>query len=221
MAHGYETGRLNLPFVGIPTVAKRPSVADRSAIRADAAILGAPFETGPQHRPGVRHRRGNPVRRAAGPAHVTGITAPGIGNVLSTAREGYAAAQAAGDDFLSVRQVRRLGVEWVIARIPWDARLCIGLDIDGIRPSIAPGTGTPGQGGFLHCEALEIPQAAAKAHQVVGIDLVEAAATTTRPGQPRSWPPGAAEPARRCVHAREVALAPAVRTSIFRACRVA
>jgi arginase family enzyme len=221
MAQGYETGRLNLPFVGSPTVAKRPWVADRCAIRADAAILGAPFETGTQHRPGVRHRQGTPMRRAAEPAQVTGITAPGIGNVSSTAREGDAAAQAAGDDFPSVRQVRRLGVEGVIARIPWDARLCIGLDIDGICPSIAPGTGAPGNGGFLHCEALEILQAASKAHQVVGIDLVEVAPTTTRPGQPRSWPPGAAAPARRCVHAREVTLAPVIRTSIFGPCRVA
>lgn len=52
--HGYETGRLDLPFVGIPTFGKRPYVADWSAIDAEAAILGAPFDAGTQWRAGAR-----------------------------------------------------------------------------------------------------------------------------------------------------------------------
>lgn len=54
MAHGYETGRLNLPFVGISTFAKAPYVPDWDAIHADVAILGAPFDFGTQWRPGAR-----------------------------------------------------------------------------------------------------------------------------------------------------------------------
>ena len=53
-AHGYETGRLNLPFVGIATFGKRPYVEDWSKIDADAAILGAPYDFGTQWRPGAR-----------------------------------------------------------------------------------------------------------------------------------------------------------------------
>lgn len=52
--HGYETGRLNLPFVGISTFAKRPYVSDWSNIDADVAVLGAPFDFGTQFRPGAR-----------------------------------------------------------------------------------------------------------------------------------------------------------------------
>ncbi len=52
--HGYEGGRLDLPFVGIPTFAKRPLVTDWGAIRADVAVLGAPFDAGTQWRPGAR-----------------------------------------------------------------------------------------------------------------------------------------------------------------------
>jgi agmatinase len=52
--HGYETGRLNLPFVGISTFAKRPYVSDWSDIDADVAVLGAPFDFGTQFRPGAR-----------------------------------------------------------------------------------------------------------------------------------------------------------------------
>ncbi len=285
--HGYETGRLNLPFVGISTFGKRPHVSDWAAIEAEVAVLGAPFDFGTQFRAGarfgpravreastlfsfghagaydheddavylgpdvrivdlgdadivhtdteashanietgvrailaagalpvviggdhsvnipcirafdaagpihilqidahldfvderhgVRHGHGNPMRRAAERDHVTGITALGIRNVSSTAREGYAAARAMGGDYLSVRQVRKLGLEGVMARIPAGARLYVTIDIDGFCPSIAPGTGTPSHGGFLYYEVLEILQAAARRHEVVGLDLVEVA----------------------------------------------
>ncbi|MBP6737003.1 MAG: arginase family protein, partial [Rhodobacteraceae bacterium] len=46
---------------------------------------------------------------------------------------------------------------------------------DGFCPSIAPGTGTPSHGGFLYYEVLELLQHVAKAHEVVGMDLVEVA----------------------------------------------
>ncbi|MCC1491818.1 agmatinase [Cognatishimia sp. F0-27] len=52
--HGYATGRLNLPFTGICTFAKKPHVSDWSMIDADAAILGAPFDAGTQWRAGAR-----------------------------------------------------------------------------------------------------------------------------------------------------------------------
>ena len=56
--HGYETGRLNLPFTGLPTFAKRPLVTDWSAIDAgrgiDCVVLGAPFDFGTQYRAGAR-----------------------------------------------------------------------------------------------------------------------------------------------------------------------
>ena len=133
-------------------------------------------------RHGVRHGHGNPMRRAAERDYVTGITALGIRNVSSTTKEGYDAARAMGDDILSVRQVRRLGVAGVLARIPAGARLYITIDIDGFCPSIAPGTGTPSHGGFLYYEVLEILQGVAKAHDVVGIDLVEVAPDYDRDG---------------------------------------
>ncbi|MDD8021580.1 MAG: agmatinase [Paracoccaceae bacterium] len=289
--HAHETGRLNLPFVGIATFGKRDYVADWSQIDADVAVMGAPFDFGTQFRAGarfgpravreastlfsfghagaydhedeatylgadvrivdigdadivhtdtetshanieagvramlaggalpvviggdhsinipcirafddtcaaqgpihilqidahldfvdvrhgVRHGHGNPMRRAAERDYVSGITALGIRNVSSTTQEGYEAARAMGDDILSVRQVRKLGVEGVLARIPKGARLYVTIDIDGFCPSIAPGTGTPSHGGFLYYEVLEILQGVARNNEVVGIDLVEVA----------------------------------------------
>ena len=52
--HGYEAGRLNLPFVGIATFGKYPYVEDWSKIDADVAVLGAPLDMGTQWRSGAR-----------------------------------------------------------------------------------------------------------------------------------------------------------------------
>ena len=123
----------------------------------------------------VRYGHGNPMRRAAEKPYVTGLTQLGIRNVSSTAKEGYDDARARGSDILSVRQVRGLGTAATAARVPRGARVYITIDIDAFCPSIAPGTGTPSHGGFLYYEVLEILQAVANTHEVVGIDLVEVA----------------------------------------------
>mgnify|MGYP006287059537 FL=1 len=285
--HGYETGRLDLPFTGIASFGKREIQTDWTAIAADAAILGAPFDAGTQwragarfgpravreastlfsfghagaydheddatylpasvriadigdadivhtdteashanieagvraileagalpvviggdhsvnipcirafagrgdihvlqidahldfvdERHGVRHGHGNPMRRAAEQAHVTGLTQIGIRNVSSTAREGYEDARRMGSDILSVRQARRLGAKALAERLPEGARIYVTIDIDAFCPSIAAGTGTPSHGGFLYYEVLELLQEVAGRHEVVGLDLVEVA----------------------------------------------
>lgn len=286
MAHSYDTGRLNLPFVGISTFGKSPYVQDWDAIDADVAILGAPYDFGTQwrsgarfgprsireastlfafghggaydheddvtyldgvrmvdigdadiihtdttgshanieagvrailragalpvvlggdhsvnipcinafdghgpihvvqfdahldfvdERHGVRFGHGNPMRRAAEKEYVTGLTQLGIRNVSSTAKEGYEDARRMGSDILSVRQIRKLGVDAVLERIPAGVDYYITIDIDGFDPSIAPGTGTPSHGGFLYYDVLELLDGLAKRGRVVGVDLVEVA----------------------------------------------
>ncbi|MFG1464718.1 agmatinase [Xanthobacter sp. DSM 24535] len=288
MAHGYQSGRLDLPFVGICTFGKYPLGLDWENIEADVAILGAPFDLGTQwrsgarsgpraireastlfafghsgaydheddvvylpagaarildmgdadmihtdtaqshanieacvrkilqagalpvvmggdhsvnipcvaafsdeapihlvqfdahldfvdERHGVRNGHGSPMRRAAERAHVTGLTQLGIRNVSSTAREGYEDARRMGSDILSVRQIRKLGTEAVLERIPAGARYYLSIDIDGFDPSIAPGTGTPSHGGFTYYEVLELLDGLAKRGTIVGVDLVEVA----------------------------------------------
>ena len=57
----YDTGRLNLPFVGHATFNKARPVSDPSrwtevlaAERPDVAVLGVPFDCGTQYRAGAR-----------------------------------------------------------------------------------------------------------------------------------------------------------------------
>jgi agmatinase len=54
MTHSYETGRLDLPFVGICSFGKYPIQLNWDRIACDVAILGAPFDGGTQFRPGAR-----------------------------------------------------------------------------------------------------------------------------------------------------------------------
>jgi agmatinase len=126
-------------------------------------------------RHGVRFGHGNPMRRASEKPWVTGMTQLGIRNVSSTSREGYEAARTAGSDILSVRQIRKLGNDGVLALIPEGARYYVTIDIDGFDPSIAPGTGTPSHGGFSYYEVLELLAGLCRRGRVVGVDLVEVA----------------------------------------------
>ena len=128
-------------------------------------------------RHGVRYGHGNPLRRASEMNHIVGMTQMGIRNVSSSNRDDYQAARDAGSDIMSVRQIRKLGVDGVMARIPEGRNYYITIDIDGFDPSIAPGTGTPSHGGFLYYEVLEIIQALAIRSEgsIIGIDLVEVA----------------------------------------------
>ena len=286
--HGYASGRLNLPFVGICSFGKYPIQTDWSQIDADVAILGAPFDFGTQYRPGARfgpraireastlfsfghagaydHEdditylaaentrivdigdadiihtdtaqshanietgvrailaagavpvvlggdhsinipcinafrdqapfhlvqidahldfvderhgvtagHGNPMRRAAEKPWVKGLSQFGIRNVSSTAREGYEDARKFGSDILSVRQIRKLGIDAVLDRLPKNERFYVTIDIDGFDPSIASGTGTPSHGGFLYYEILELLDGLCRRGNIVGIDLVEVA----------------------------------------------
>ncbi|HSI41531.1 MAG TPA: agmatinase [Xanthobacteraceae bacterium] len=54
MAHGYESGRLDLPFVGHCTFGKRPACLDLATLDADVAVLGVPYDMGTQYRSGAR-----------------------------------------------------------------------------------------------------------------------------------------------------------------------
>ena len=109
-----------------------------------------------ESRHGVLFGHGNLLRRAAEMKRVTGMTQLGIRFVSSSNKDDYEAARSAGSEFLSVRNVRRLGVEGVLARSPDGARYHCTVNVDGFDPAIAPGTDTPSHSGFLYNAVLEL-----------------------------------------------------------------
>jgi len=62
--HGYETGRLDLPFVGICTFGKYPICLDWNEIRVGVTVLGARFDAGTQWHAGT-HFGPRSVREAS------------------------------------------------------------------------------------------------------------------------------------------------------------
>ena len=71
--NSYQSGRLNLPFVGHCTFGKAPPCTDWNAIEADVAVLGVPNDMGTQWRSGARFgpraiREASTFSRSAMPA---------------------------------------------------------------------------------------------------------------------------------------------------------
>src|SRR3954470_8993388 len=127
------------------------------------------------HRSGQRYGHGSCIRRLSEMDHVQEIFQFGIRGISSSKKEDVDAARAYGSTILSPRQMRKMGLEQVLEQIPAGEKYYVTIDIDGLDPSIAPGTGTPSPGGFIYDEVNELLEGIAKRGKVIGFDLVEVA----------------------------------------------
>ncbi len=127
------------------------------------------------HRSGQRYGHGSCIRRLSEMDHVKKIFQFGIRGISSSLKEDVDAAREYGSVILSPRQIRKMGIENVIELLPEGEKYYITLDIDGLDPSVAPGTGTPSPGGFIYDEVNELLEGIAKRGNVIGFDLVEVA----------------------------------------------
>lgn len=123
----------------------------------------------------MRYGHGNCIRRLSELDHVQRIFQLGIRGISSSKKEDVEAARDYGSVILSPRQMRKMGIEEVLKQIPAGERYYVTIDIDGLDPSIAPGTGTPSPGGLLYDEVNELLEGIAKRGDVIGFDLVEVA----------------------------------------------
>ena len=129
---------------------------------------------------------GSPIRRASEMNHLTGIAQFGIRTFPGASMEDLADAREYGSVIQSVEAVRKIGIEAAVARVPRCDKYYLTLDIDGMDPSLAPGTGTPAFGGFLYEEARELLKHIASLGEFVGMDLVEVSPTADNPGHTTS-----------------------------------
>ena len=124
---------------------------------------------------GVTFGHNQPLRRTSELSHVTGMTQIGIRNFTFSGRGSYEEARAAGSEIVTMRRARELGMAGVLQLIPEGRRYYCTIDIDGLDPAVAPGTGSPSPGGFLYDEVIDLLRGLARRGQVVGVDLVEVA----------------------------------------------
>lgn len=125
------------------------------------------------HRSGQRFGHGSCIRRLSEMAHVQQIFQWGIRGISSSKKEDVDAAREYGSVIISPRQMRKMGFAAVLDQLPKGERYFVTIDIDGLDPSIAPGTGTPSPGGLLYDEVNELLEGIAKRGQVIGFDLTE------------------------------------------------
>jgi len=73
----------------------------------------------------------------------------------------------------SVRQFRALAGRWEPILDALTDDIFVTFDVDGLDPSILPGTGTPEPGGLDWYEAVDLLRAVADRKRIVGFDVVE------------------------------------------------
>lgn len=152
-----------------PIVEAMDNVGDFAVIQFDAHLDFV------DERAGNRYGHGSPMRRISECKHVNGMAQVGIRGIGSSKRPDFEAAREYGSVILSPRDVRRLGIEETLNRLPKSSQYFVTMDADGLDPSIAPGNGSPSPGGFYYYEMQEMLEGIAKLGRVVGFDFVEVA----------------------------------------------
>lgn len=91
----------------------------------------------------------------------------------SATPEDYEAAREAGNLIIPMKQLRDRGVGHVLTQMNTELPWFITLDVDGLDPTIAPGTSCPVPGGLSFEEAEALLAAVAGNLGLAGIDIVE------------------------------------------------
>jgi agmatinase len=121
---------------------------------------------------GVRHANASPLRRSKELPFVRNMVHLGVRDVR-TSDDQIRDAEAAGAKVFTREQIREQGVKKTLKQFPKLGNVYITIDIDGLDPSIAPGTGSPTVDGLLYHEVRALLQGVTKLGNVVGFDLVE------------------------------------------------
>lgn len=120
---------------------------------------------------GIHDGLSSVMRRASEMPWISGMAQIGMRGVGSARKQEYEDALAYGSIIVGSKELRRVGPQDVLDRIPDAARYFITLDMDGMDPSIAPGIASMAFGGMDYFEATELIQGIASKGQVVGFDI--------------------------------------------------
>jgi agmatinase len=122
---------------------------------------------------GVREGYSSPMRRAAEMPWVKRIVHCGTRGVGSARPGDVRDTLARGNAIVTARELKKRGVEPVLAEFPPGERYYIAFDCDGMDPAVMPGTSAPLPGGLAFDEAADLLTGLARRGQVVGINFAE------------------------------------------------
>jgi agmatinase len=122
---------------------------------------------------GIRDGYSSPIRRVREMPWVGSIVQVGLRGVGSARPQEVREAREAGNVLITADEVHDGGVDAVLARMPWDSPWYVTIDVDGLDPSIAPGTGFPVPGGLTYREAAALVRGVAERGSLAGMDVTE------------------------------------------------
>jgi agmatinase len=122
---------------------------------------------------GVREGYSSPMRRAAEMPWVKRIVHCGARGVGSARPADVEDTLSRGNAIVTARELRKRGVEHVLAEFPPGQRYYIAFDCDGMDPAVMPGTSAPLPGGIAFDDAADLLTGLALRGEVVGINFAE------------------------------------------------
>lgn len=122
-----------------------------------------------------RFSNGSPMRRLSEMPHIGKMIQIGLRGLGSSKKQDYQDAMDYKSQLITAREVHKIGVEGVLARVPKAEKYFITFDIDGFDISIAPGIASPSPGGLYYDEVMEMLEGICQMGEIVGFDLVEVA----------------------------------------------
>jgi agmatinase len=122
---------------------------------------------------GIRNGYSSTMRRITEMPWVDKVFQIGMRGTGSSYPQDVADARAAGNRIITADEVHDLGPAWVLDQLPVGETYFITLDIDGLDPSLAPGTSCPLPGGLTWWQVSRIFRGIASRGRFAGITVVE------------------------------------------------
>lgn len=121
---------------------------------------------------GLKFTNNSPFRRIHELPFVKRIVTIGVRGIKSTDRE-YHETLEHGNLVVPMERVHNEGIPAILSAIGELGNYYVSLDIDGLDPSIAPGTESPEADGLSFRQAKQLLRGLASRGKVVGTDIVE------------------------------------------------
>ena len=124
---------------------------------------------------GERDGYSSPMRRASEMAHISGIHQVGIRSYGSATAQDLKDAKDWGAKIYLAKDIHEKGIELFLNELPEAGKFFITLDVDGLDPSIVPGTVALSPGGLDWMQVVACFEGISKKGQIIGLNVVELA----------------------------------------------
>ena len=121
---------------------------------------------------GIRYANGSPMRRSMELDFTNKMVQLGIRCIRSRESD-YNFAKSQGSQIFTRQDIRLHGIDGIVEKLSPLGNAYVSIEIDGLDPSIATGTGSPTLDGLLYYEVINLLKGITKKSNVVGFDIVE------------------------------------------------